>query len=736
MNGFRMSDVAFTWTFTTQGPTRDLEALRRGLYGVGPFARLRTEFPPEVRLQPIVTGEANPWILPTEKLLGLKDIILPLAVGGSDRAGADLLIDTLRNIDYFAMGRVEGPNLLADKDGIAEPGYPSDDDETWDIDRRTGRAFYRPHEVGFWCSIPRRDRGSGPPFPVAFYNHGHTMSRLTMIGYAGFLARYGIASCAITAYGHGVAVPPELTRLLDEVAGAYGLVPFIHEMIPDRARDLDNDGAPDTAGDFFVSDLFHSRDMLRQSVLDEMVVIRALRAFDGGRRFRNAGRDGAPLLAGDFNGDGVVDLGGPKVDYFVWGHSLGGIVSAIVAGIEPAVTAAVPICFAAGLSDVGLRTSDFGVPDSVLLRILGPIFVGEPDGTSGQVRISTIVPRLMDHDELPIATTGLIGSGDRVRIENLDNGEHAETFADSRGRFRMPIAASALDATRKRRLLRFPYTPPGEKPPPAPDSTRLGDRLVLRVFDRASGAEKGTIDTFGVDVAFEGVTYPARAPLVALTTGLGLTRNTPRFRQLVGNLAQLMVEGGDPVNYAPHYFLDPLPSSDYDPAEPGTNVLLMPTVGDPGVPVATGIAGARAAGLIDLFTVDPRYGKTVNEVLIDNYIVEGLARLRRLGGAEYLMDPEDFSRGRWAPEAPRLHPPLRLTHLTGTGAQGIRIPLLDPRGQHCPIVPDPSSAFDNTTFLMHMVARYLATRGREIRDDLCMADQTCSWIPAPSPPRP
>ena len=735
MNGFQASDIAFTWAFTTMGPTRDLEALRRGLYGNGTLSRLQQEFPPDARVLPMGNKEDDlePYLVRTEKLLDLAQIFLPLTLGRTDSAGAELLIATMDNISHFAMGRVRGPNLLADKEGIATPGYPSDDDETWDLDRATGRAFYQPHEVGFWCAIPRADRGHGAPFPVAFYNHGHTLTRLTMIGYAGFLARYGIASCGITAYGHGVAIDPSLNSIVADAARSFGLAPFLDEMIPDRARDLNNDGYPDTAGDFFVSDLFHSRDMLRQTVLDEMVVLRALRNFDGKRTFSNGGQAGAPRLAGDFDGDGKVDIGGPNADYYVWGHSLGGIVSAIMAGIEPAVTAAVPICFAGGLGDVGLRTADFGVPDSVLLRILGPLYVGEPD-PSGQTRITTIVPALAGREERVVAMTSLIASGDRLRIENPQNGELRETYAGAGGRFRLPIAVTALDAVHKRALLKLPSTPEGMTPPVAPDVTLLGDRVVLRVYDGRTGVEKGVIDTFERDVAFEGVTYPKGAPLVALTGGMGLTRNTPRFRQLVGNLAQLIVDPGDPINYAPHYFKEPLHSSDYDTAEPGTNVLLMPTVGDPGVSVSTGIAGARAAGLIDIFNVDPRYGKTPNEVLIDNHIVEGLSRLRRFNGRDLLMDPENFSNGVWAPDAPRLDPPLRLTQVTGRGVSALRLPLLDPRGQHCPIVPSPTDSFDNTTFLMHMVARYLQSRGRELREDTCMATQSCAWIPAPSPP--
>jgi hypothetical protein len=549
-----------------------------------------------------------------------------------------------------------------------------------------------------------------------------------MIGYAGFLARYGVASCGITAYGHGVAVPPELTGLLAMVGDSFGLRPTLEEMLPDRARDLDNDGEPDSAGDFFVSDLFHSRDMIRQSVLDEMVVIRALRAFDGRRAYQNAGSTGIPAIAGDVDGDGRIDVGGPDVAYSVWGHSLGGILSAIVAGIEPAITAAAPICYAAGLADVGLRTADFGVPDSVILRILGPIYVGTPGAATGEVVIRTIVPSLTRRKELNVARTTLIQPGDRLRIENVATGDTYETFADANRNFRMPIAASALDAIRKRALLKLGPRTPDVAPPRAPDTTALGERIVIKVFKGKTPELRGVIDRFTEDVAFEGVTYPKDAPLVALSGGMGLSRNTPRFRQLVGNLAQMIVDPADPANYAPHY-ASPLESSDYDDAEPGANVLLMPTVGDPGVSVATGVAGARAAGLIDLFTIDPRYGKTTNDVLIDNYIIEGLARLRRFGGREILMDPENFSNGLWAPEAPRLDPPLRLTRVTGKGITALRLPLLDPQGQHCPIIPTPTATFDNVTFLMNMVSRFLQTRGRELREEACMATNSCSWIP-------
>jgi hypothetical protein len=732
-NGLSLADVAFTWVFTTQGPTRDLEALRRGLYGNGVFARLAKEFPPDAEVKPIVSEGTRLHLLSGAKLLSMADIVIPYLFGGNED-GIRMLKESIYNVDYVVHGEVEGPNLLADKDGIASPGYPADNDEVWDLNRVTGHAFYRPQKVRFWCTIPRKDRGRGPPFPVAFYMHGHTSSRFDMLGFAGFMARYGIAHCGINAYGHGLVIPPDFQEIARGLMDALGVRPLIEAMVPDRARDLDNDGVPDSGVDFWTADLFHLRDMVRQSVLDQMLVIRAFRAFDGTRRAQqDLFGTGQPPLAGDFDGDGVVDIGGPLNDYFVWGHSLGGILSSVVAGIEPAITAAAPVCFAAGLAEVGLRTARFGVPDSVILPILGPIFVGEPAG-SGQVKISQIVQTLTRRVKEEIATTAVIEPGDRLVIENLVNLETYQAYADSQRRFRLHIPADALDAPTKRWLLKLPVTPAGQKPPSPPDTRMLGDALRILVYDGRTNVLKKEFNKFEREVAFQGVTYPIGAPLVALNKGLGMQRNTPNFRRLLGAFAQVFVEPADPVNYAPHYFLDPLPSSDYDPAEPGANVLLMPTLGDPGVSVGCGIAGARAAGLIDIFTPDPRYGKSANDVLIDNYIVEGLARMRRFDGREILMDPENFSQGRWVPDAPRLDPPLRLTKATGSGLQALRLPMLDPRGQHCFDIPNPRAQFDNNTFLIHLITRYFQSRGREIRDnDLCMEDQTCSWMPPNAP---
>ena len=49
-----------------------------------------------------------------------------------------------------------------------------------------------------------------------------------------------------------------------------------------RSRDLDSNGAPDSGGDFWSSYLFHTRDGVRQSVLDHIQLVRIMRAFGAG----------------------------------------------------------------------------------------------------------------------------------------------------------------------------------------------------------------------------------------------------------------------------------------------------------------------------------------------------------------------------------------------------------------------------------------------------------------------
>ncbi|MCZ7679997.1 MAG: hypothetical protein M5U28_15030 [Sandaracinaceae bacterium] len=73
-------------------------------------------------------------------------------------------------------------------------------------------------------------------------------------------------------------------------------------------------------------------------------------------------------------------MGGWDRPYFQWGSSLGGIISMIMAGVEPAIVAAAPVSGGGGLFEIGLRTSLSTARHPVWLRVMGPIIVATPSG--------------------------------------------------------------------------------------------------------------------------------------------------------------------------------------------------------------------------------------------------------------------------------------------------------------------------------------------------------------------
>src|SRR5207248_5714866 len=140
----------------------------------------------------------------------------------------------------------------------------------------------------------------------------------------GQAAKFGFGMMDIEAFGHGLDVDPLLALVLQQVLQQHGMGAFAQNILKSRARDLDNDGVPDSGGDFWTADTFHTRDVVRQSIVDWFQLVRILKNFDG-KATMQLGDKSVP--AGDFNGDGIPDLGGPDAPYFVFGSSLGGLLA-------------------------------------------------------------------------------------------------------------------------------------------------------------------------------------------------------------------------------------------------------------------------------------------------------------------------------------------------------------------------------------------------------------------------
>ena len=716
--GLSLDHVAFTWAFTTGRVTGDLVDIHRGLEGDGPFASLQQEYPAGVQealqMHNLPDG-SDPYRLPASVLVQtLGDL------GLFEGESAEVLTT---NYAAFAESVVGGsfttPDFLADRD---DNGH--DDSEEWfDLDAWSGRYAAQPRRVVFTCVLPKAREGVQAPFPVVLFGHGYGSSRFDFLGFSWAFARLGYAACAIDFPGHGPTIDDDQLELVETVLDARGLLPFLVHLQDSRYRDLNNDGVPDSGGDQWTADAFHTRDMVRQAAVDWGQLVHSFMACGTGTMTRS---DGVEVTACDWDDDGAPDIGGPDVRYAIVGGSLGGINTGVAAGTIPEVESFAAIASGGGLLDVAVRTEIGGAVEAMAGRLLTPLFLGYPTGDGG-LRVVQMVNSVTDMVELPVATLPSFPAGGRVEVENVDKGILREGYIPTDGSFRLPVPADGLDAYEKRKSTGMADSGPEIGVTyEVPENEGLGDHLVVRLYDSA-GTLVHTLDTFEADVVHEGVTMRAGSPLVAGSHGSGHIRASPEARRLISAMAAIL-EPGDPIAYAPHYITDPY----VDLGGYETNVMIVPTPGDTIVNTSTGIAHARAAGYIPQDEVDPRLGVPVVAWLAAHGVIEGLEEYgpyTDVNGASCLYDPDDLDNGTDGTGAPS-DVPLRLTvnHAGGLGA--LRMPYVETTGTHAFGLPEPSRAFDINTFQILQIASYLVSGGRSLSDDRCLEDATCAWIPA------
>ncbi|MBN1947133.1 MAG: hypothetical protein JW797_15765 [Bradymonadales bacterium] len=744
-DGLTLDEVAFSFSFTTQSLQSDFIAVRDGLYGHGVQAHLAGQFPAELAgLEPLRDTThrrflhiANPYVAYTEDLLDSLELAAELMLGaGADTFEGAYVLDSFRYVDFHVVGSFTSPQLFRRQDDQGR--WLPLNDQVWppDLDRVPAETW--PEQVYFHLTVPRPEvsaRGEGQPAPVVLMSHGYGSSRLEALAYGGFFAKYGLATLSIDCVSHGLGVSDEEREAIGPLLGIFGLMPFGEALLLGRAFDQDNDGRADSGADFWTAYMFHTRDVVRQSALDYMQMIRILRSFDGVRRWQiDVDGDGEHELAGDFDGDGAIDVGG-AAPISMSGGSLGGIMSMLVGAIEPEIEVAIPISGGGGLTDVGNRSHQGGVREAFTLRLLGPLYVGTPEGEGGDLRIETIVPDLASARTLPIATVPGISPGDLLVVENLVNGSLGCAFVQPNGRVRTAVESDEGDATR----LAF-Y--PGDA---------LIDTATCTVDPDADPI--AVIDEWEFETEFQGVQYAAERPLAAMADGLGLRRASPSLRRFFG-LGQLIADPGDPASYARHFLLEPLVYPGTGQST-GAHLVVVTTLGDMNVPVNSGVAFGRAAGLIDYLEDDPRFDTPPNQVLIDTYTVEAVNTLKRYtsaAGEGVHLDVEDFSQGTdlWGDDIPRLDPPLRLgfdRHDRWGGFSSAIFPLGIPTGQHGFPLPGEMTdraradcraactggdcgceelvTFDTGIFMLNMLGRYLGSEGTDLDADLCNSRDDC-----------
>ena len=704
--GTGLDHVAFVWSFTTQPTVDDMKRLRDGLYGQGPFARWATEYPAameawrSVGLTPELVHGANDlpgwqtspsgvergcpeksknmYIVSYE---GIRDKMRQLLTEGFDvGAGPDLelLLRRFESIDYMMVGSYQTPFLL-------EGGpHSTDPNAAFNLDYATGEGEVQNDTVQFWLVVPKATAAHQQPFDVNIYGHGYTGNFVEMLLYAGNMAELGLATVGINAPFHGITFDEEGTKVAARsiLSGAcYG--PFYDAVTQGRTRDLNNDGYEDSGGDFWSSYLFHTRDGVRQAILDHIQLVRILRQFgqtaDGSLCRDNGDKatpvkacdtngDGKADLLGDFDNDGVADVGGPNARYGTWGESLGGILSGIHGAIDAYVTAAVPGSGGGGLSDIGIRSFQGGVIEAVLLRIWGPLMVTVPANSR-----KTCTAASKDKDRCTVCVDDQLslrwvlpdvnGTGE-VEIDCLEPEEIAETTVlvrnlanhevrcarlDDKQRFRVglpastgdPISVSFWDGKDSVASYEGCSILPG-----------TGLRKAIELWGRGrfgsgsvNGAGTASCD-FETCSGFQGAFYGVGTPLTSPGHGFGEIRQTPALRRFM-LLAQSALEPGDPVSFAPFYALKPM-TDPYGALIAPHALLTLDTIGDMNVPLNSGIAFARASGALPFFRPDqallyPQYldyatpaelyqelgGRTPNQELIDRHVIEGITAMAR-----------------------------------------------------------------------------------------------------------
>jgi hypothetical protein len=782
------NDVALAWSFTTQSVTDDIDTIRSGLYGRGVMSRLATEFPADAVPLPMTGGSRctpgqNRFVASgaafREALRSIGSVL------GLDAAQTAILVQSYARLSHVVTVVFETPFFLGDPEH-------EDLNSAFEINPRTGAARVNREVISMTMFIPTEGEGNRQPFSPLVFMHGHGSNSGEILGYGGLVLQHGNALVTLNAPGHGFELSNTVLGLVRAAFGAQCLRDAATALTLGRARDLDGDMSPDSGADYWTSYLFHTRDSVRQTIIDEMQAIRVLRSFDG-RRARprtltpRAGEptafdgdmdaNGAADIAGDFDGNGTPDLGGPTTPYAAAGGSLGGIVTALLSGAEPAVTSSVPVVGGGGLADIAIRTENGAVLSALILRVMGPLVVTTRSerpgaGTScaaGDYALQIIAPshNSRTRTEFACLPGADMAGDDLLVVRNLTNGEVAcsGSTGGMPGRLRVPMPSDAGDRWA------VEYYRHGRDRIHFGDCRFIGtaptpDR-VIRTWEVGAAAR-----TAGCTACarFETTNWDVGQPLVAPTAGFGRRRQTPDFRRLV-TLAQVALERGDPINYARRVFLEPLTAPDV-PVRP-RGMLITNTTGDPNVTIATGYALARAAGIVPFLPVDgpahladfrapanfagryPGYASP-NDVFLGMHAIEAIPRLRRHpvagGGEEFLADVDDISDGRqfFGPDArtqvPAMMggmlpvtlgrggvpgPPIRWsrrsramtqpgddqvwTYAAGEANSGMVSPYVQPSGIHgFREIYDTTLGFDMGVYMFNMVGRYLRTTGTDI----------------------
>ena len=218
---------------------------------------------------------------------------------------ASVVIGAVPNMPYYLDGSTAAPTAALSTQ--------------FTVDAYSAPALKSVQPVPFLITIPSSNAPAGG-WPIAIFQHGFTVDKSAIFGVANALAGQGYATIAIDAVLHG-----NRTFGLDavtQVEDANGRF---------QTTAATPDGTADSSGTHYLNltSLLTSRDNIRQSVADLIHLTQLLKVQTMDVVGNNTG--------GTVGAGGGVDLNGTIPFVFV-GHSNGGIIGSVLAGIVPATT--------------------------------------------------------------------------------------------------------------------------------------------------------------------------------------------------------------------------------------------------------------------------------------------------------------------------------------------------------------------------------------------------------------
>ena len=460
--GFDDNLIVYAWTFKTQSLWPLYNNIRQGFEGSGVFSFLKEEYKPE--FYDISNLEILPpfknYLLKPGLLQALFNLVFPLVEKFKDYRLTEWL--SFSNIDYMVFGSFLSPQLNINPDRHFKEYSVLE------------RQHFKKGKVTFMIAIPKptaENNYAKAPYPLAIYGHGNKRARIDGIGLANVLARKGIATITIDASGHGpdhflASIPFYLKSILKQAILdndrekkkqiktalskiANLLAPHSEQNLNSegvdyidwifnqgllrvltkegRAPDVDGDGIADSGEDFFTANLFQTRDLVRQTVIDYMQLMRVLQ--------EGLGHSKNPK-AGDFNEDGIADI---KLPVTYVGQSMGGIIGSLVSAVVPEIKTLVLNVPGGGLFDIAMRSQSHFVTQRTFHQICGPAVVGKVRDGETYFVINNDDPATQSFHEMKLS------SGNKIVVTNTKNGIRREALVNEAGGFFIPIPSDRGD---------------------------------------------------------------------------------------------------------------------------------------------------------------------------------------------------------------------------------------------------------------------------------------------------